>query len=331
MKGLRHITNDGVVHLAQSCRNLRVLDVSQVHQLDDEAGIAIGRHLTKLEVFHGKDNYKMTNLSVDLITRNCRDLVQVTFWGCIRLTNMSFHDQSAGSTLQIDDHFSTMPRSPSKLVLLNLWGCHSLTDSTATALQMDNLPHLRSLCVSECHRLTDRFVEGITQSLHHLLHLQLRYLRRITDASLESISHRMPGLYSLDVSFCTKLTVGGLVQLLTERCTSLSELRLYACRQLNVEGGPDGGRNVDNGRGVGGGRQLIQALRSIREVSTLSFLDLRECQHHEPFARDDLYLKGMAELGFHESLHGLFVKPACWNREVGRQLVANLSDANRLS
>mmetsp|Transcript_29095 Transcript_29095/g.55156 ORF Transcript_29095/g.55156 Transcript_29095/m.55156 type:complete len:577 (+) Transcript_29095:1589-3319(+) len=380
MKGLRHVTNEGIVRLVRSCSNLRVLDVSQVNQLDDTAGVAIGTHLTKLEVFHSRDCHKMTNRSVDLITRNCCGLIQGTFWGCIRLTHVCFGDDAddgrqqhhaekdddaaatlvdggavGNSTLRsTTTNPATMPRpsssftnihntSPAKnLTLLNLWGCHNLTD--AAALRLANLTRLRSLCVSECHRLTDKFVMEVTKSLNQLLHLQLRYLRRITDASLEYISHRMSGLYSLDVSFCTKLTVVGLTRLLTEKCTSLSELRLYSCRQLDVEGGSlmmmmnngggggGGGRNNNNGGnnghgGVGGGRRFVKALRSLRGRSILSLLDLRECQHHEPFARDDVFLDGMAGLGFDETLHGLFVRPARWNGEVMRQLVANLSDA----
>ena len=270
-----------------------------MHQLDDEAGIAIGQHLTDLEVFHGKDNYKLTNKSIDLIMKNCTNLVQVTFWGCVR------YEVGAHSIEGIND---TSPLLPRKLVLLNLWGCHKLADAAASLVT--GLTHLRSLCVSECHRLTDQFVSEITQSLPRLVHLQLRYLRRITDSSLEYISLRMPGLYSLDVSFCTKLTIAGLAELLIERCTSLSELRLYSCRQLDVEGGSlmNGARHGGNGRGVAGGRSLVQALRSVSEQSTLSFLDLRECQQHEPFARDGIYLNGMAELGFDEVLRGLFVK-----------------------
>ena len=54
VKGLRQISNQGIVHLVKSCCNLRVLDVSDVHQLSDDAGIAIGNNLAKLEVLHGK-------------------------------------------------------------------------------------------------------------------------------------------------------------------------------------------------------------------------------------------------------------------------------------
>jgi hypothetical protein len=328
MKGLRLVTNDGIVHLVKSCCNLRVLDVSQVHQLDDNAGIAIGQYLTKLEVFHGKDNYKLTNRSVDLITRNCRNLVQITLWGSIRLTHISFHDEEfadddSGPTVSA----TLLPASdirpqPMKLILLNLWGCHNLTD--AAAQHLTSLPHLRSLCVSECHRLTDRFIHGICQSLTQLLHLQLRYVRRITDSSLKSISQCMPWLYSLDVSFCTKLTLEGLSQLLIERCNSLSELRLYSCRNLNIEA-TNNGREAGIVPVVSGGLQLVRALQSVRNVSVLSFLDLRECQQHDSFSRDATMFKAIVELGFRETLHGLFIKQAFWNDEVRKQLATNVA------
>eukprot|EP01082_Thalassiosira_pseudonana_P008705 g7913.t1 g7913 contig26:552629-555163(+) len=318
MKGLRHVTNDGMVQLVQSCTNLRVLDVSHVHQLDDSAGIAIGQHLTKLEVFHARDNYKWTNESVDLITRNCKSLAQATFWGCIRLTRVSFGNEANG-TEALQPLPSILQPPSTKLVLLNLWGCHNLRDASASLLC--NLPHLRSLCVSECHKLTDAFVLGISQSLSHLLHIQLRYLRRISDVSIEAIS-MMPGLYSLDVSFCTKLTVGGLTRLVTNRCASLSELRLYSCRQLNVDGGPIATGGVNR---VGGGRPLAQAIRSVSDDSILSFLDLRECNVSESFSRDETFLREMADLGFQESLRGLFVRPAVWTERVRIQLVSTLS------
>ena len=124
MKGLRQVTNDGIVYLVQSCCNLRVLDVSQVHQLDDEAGIVIGRYLTKLEVLHGKDNYKLTNRSVDLITRNCRNLVQVTLWGSIRLTHISFHDDKLAEDGGAEEASDTGGESISKRAVTTVPAMH---------------------------------------------------------------------------------------------------------------------------------------------------------------------------------------------------------------
>lgn len=330
MKGLRNVTNDGVVHLVKSCRNLRVLDVSRVHQLDDDVGKAIGTYLNKLEVLHGRDNYHWTNVGVDVITRNCRNLVQLTLWGCIRLTHADFQNVGKDVSENVNDstsHESSMRNQPiislqtsfppSKLVLLNLWGCHNLTDETA--LLMTSLPQLRSLCVSECHKLTDQFVHGISQSLPQLVHLQLRYLRRLTDSGIDAIACRMSGLYSLDVSFCTKLTINGLVQLLRSRSESLAELRLYSCRQLDLEGS-NGGMGANGRRVVGGGQRLVQALKIERRRSILSFLDLRKCYQHEPFSRDEVFLNGMSGLGFDEPMSGLFVRRAQFNGQVREHL-----------
>lgn len=47
------------------------------------------------------------------------------------------------------------------LVILNLWGCHNLNDEASHSL--NDMPNLKSLIVSECHRLTDRFV--VSESL----------------------------------------------------------------------------------------------------------------------------------------------------------------------
>jgi len=320
MKGLMNVTNAGVVQLFESCNNLRVVDISEVHQLNDEAGVAIGKHLTKLEVLHCKDNYKLTNGSVDIITKNCKNLVQITLWGNIHLKYVNFSREEDKETLHTTTSAS-LPRpsslsdfqtTPSKLIILNLWGCHNLDDSAAKSFNKASLPHLRSLCLSECHRLTDEFVSAI--SLPQLVHLKLRYVRRITDASLETISQKMPVLYSLDLSFCTKLTISGVCRLITA-CTSLSELRLYACRQLNIG---------SVGSTSNSGRQLARALKN--SDSSLSFLDVREChqQLEPPTSRDETYVKSMLDLGFDETLTGIFIRPARWNDRISRQLVSNL-------
>ena len=318
MKGLHNVTNAGIVHLFESCTNLRVLDISEVHQLNDEAGKAIGHHLTKLEVIHCKDNYKLTNDSVDIITKNCKNLVQITLWGNIHLKHVNFSGEedmetshtTASASLPRPPSLSDFLQTPSKLIILNLWGCHNIDD--AKSFTSTCLPHLHSLCLSECHRLTDDFLGAI--SLPQLVHLKLRYVRRITDTSLETISQMMPVLYSLDLSFCTKLTISGVCRLITA-CPSMSELRLYACRQLNI------GNVVSPSHG---GRQLARALKN--SDSSVSFLDVREChsQFELPASRPETYSKSMLDLGFDETLTGIFIRPARWSDRIGKQLVSNL-------
>ena len=142
MKGLQKVTDEGFMSICRSCKKLQVLEISNV-KITDQSGIAIGENLTNLRALYMRDNFKLTNKSIDVITEKCTRLVQLTLWGCIRLKSLSFErlHQVAGC---------------GNLVLLNLWGCHSLLDEAADALAP--MTNLRSLIVSECHRLTDEFL-----------------------------------------------------------------------------------------------------------------------------------------------------------------------------
>jgi hypothetical protein len=148
IKGLRKVTDDGVISIAQSCSKLKVLEVSYI-PITDQAGIAIGEHLTNLRAVYMRDNYLLTNRSIDVITEKCTRLEQLTLWGCTRLQHLSFDQPDKSSVF-----------TSGSLVLLNLWGCHSLKDDAAIALAGMSST-LRTLIVSECHRLTDAFVVSV--------------------------------------------------------------------------------------------------------------------------------------------------------------------------
>jgi hypothetical protein len=150
LKGLMKVTDQGMTAIARSCVKLQVLEISNV-PLTDEAGIEIGTNLTKLRALYMRDNYLLTNRSIDLITETCTQLSQLTLWGCARLRHLSFHSS-------VDLNIGC-----GKLVILNLWGCHSLTDEAARALE--TMKYLRSLIVSECHKLTNTFLVSGSDAL----------------------------------------------------------------------------------------------------------------------------------------------------------------------
>jgi hypothetical protein len=106
----------------------------------------IGENLIHLEALYLRDNYMLTNQSIHVISKNCTRLKQLTLWGCIKVTQFVLdpHNQTLGT--QGCEH----------LILLNLWGVHGLTDSISSSIK--NLLSLRTLIVSECHKLSDAFV-----------------------------------------------------------------------------------------------------------------------------------------------------------------------------
>jgi hypothetical protein len=145
IKGLRKVTDAGLVALA-SCHNVRVLDVSRIPFMTDASGTCLGRSLVELRAFYCRDNYQITQTSVGALVENCLHLEQLTLWGCTRLKQLHpFPSVTTGGM-----------GTAHPLVLLNLWGCHSLQDDAAQALV--NMRHLKTLIVSECHKLTDRFL-----------------------------------------------------------------------------------------------------------------------------------------------------------------------------
>lgn len=132
MKGpIPLITNEGVITVAQACTKLHVLDISYLTQITNVAMMAI-EHLKELRSLFLRDNFNVTN---DVVTNE--KLEQLTLWGCIGLREL--HLGSAET-----------------LAVVNLWGCHSLRDDAANAFQ--GFEALRTLNMSECHRLTNEFV-----------------------------------------------------------------------------------------------------------------------------------------------------------------------------
>ena len=142
IKELRKVTDVGMKAICDACTRLEVLDISNV-PLTDQGGMAI-RKLTRLRALFTRDNYQLTNKSIDVITEKCTRLAQLVLWGSTRINHLSFDTTR-------DNAFSS-----GKLVVLNLWGCFNLKDEAAHAL--GNMKNLQSLIVSECHRLTDHFV-----------------------------------------------------------------------------------------------------------------------------------------------------------------------------
>lgn len=86
MKGLRNTSDVGLIAISESCHKLCILEISNV-PITDASGTAIGRHLHRLIALYMRDNYLLTNTSLNAIVGGCRNLTQLTLWGCTRITN----------------------------------------------------------------------------------------------------------------------------------------------------------------------------------------------------------------------------------------------------
>ena len=115
IKGLRQVSDVGVKAVCNACKKVEVLEISYV-PITDDGGVAIAQ-LVKLRALFMRDNYHLTNLSIDVITKSCALLAQLTLWGCTKMQH-----------LRVLDDYPTPAISSGKLVILNLWGCYGLKD-----------------------------------------------------------------------------------------------------------------------------------------------------------------------------------------------------------
>eukprot|EP00539_Tryblionella_compressa_P013365 CAMPEP_0178822280 /NCGR_PEP_ID=MMETSP0746-20121128/4511_1 /TAXON_ID=913974 /ORGANISM="Nitzschia punctata, Strain CCMP561" /LENGTH=696 /DNA_ID=CAMNT_0020483781 /DNA_START=106 /DNA_END=2197 /DNA_ORIENTATION=- len=314
LKGLHKVTDIGLESICKSCTQLEVLDLSQVVGLTDRGGKRI-QNLKGLRALFLRDNYQLTNGSLDEITQKCNKLTQLSLWGMIRLQHLKIGTPAFNS---------------GRLFILNLWGCHSLRDDAAHAL--GNMSNLNSLIVSECHRLTDAFIEtlvSVTGLQEGLRHLHLRYLKKISDKSISAIAANLR-LYSLDLSFCSQVTSTGIYRLLEDCRDCLVELRLKCCRNLQIGSveSLSGGEvflEAENWRrmqrqqqqsstGLGrDGNWILNALRRPPHClvdHTLCVLDVRQCGgqpvSNVPYPDSDPFVIGMAKLNFEQVVPGFF-------------------------
>jgi hypothetical protein len=310
LKSVRRISDVGLKAICHSNKKLEVLDLSQLTSITDEGGRCI-QQLTRLRALFLRDNWRLTNESLDAITTTCVKLEQLTLWGCVRLRHLKFDSGNDINTTNTSD----------RLVILNLWGIHDLQDDAAHALS--NLPNLNSLIVSECHRLTDRFVQtfAVGMKQRYLQHFDLRYLKRITDTAIVAIALNLRDLFSLDLTFCNKLTAEGIYRLLDELRDNLVELRLKSCRSLQI-GTPQHEVINEQRRMIGqqrnnnhdhAGHWILNALRRPPHCKTdhsLCLLDVRECGGQPatalPYPENDPFVKGMSALNFEQRVPGFF-------------------------
>lgn len=298
LKGLYLVTDVGIQAICQSCVLLEVLDVSQIMNLSDTGGTAI-QNLKELQALFFRDNYKLSNVSLDAITPNCVKLQQLTLWGLIGIQRLKFNDLGSG-----------------KLTMLNLWGCHNLGKELPQALESMSLS---SLVLSECQQLSDDFIMAISKipSLHNLRHLHLRYLIRMSDASLVAISKTFRSLFSLDLSFCSGISAIGIYQLLNQCRDHLVELRLKSILTLDIAYSSKQNTNERDDRRDHAGHWILNALRPIVHTNvdhTLCVLDVRLCGGQRllkrPYDKNDQFVVGMSKLHFEQQVPGFFRRSA---------------------
>ena len=197
--GCMHIHDEGLMHLAKNCTDLRKVNVQGCRNIQDEGVIRLAESCPELAYLCVSNCSHLTDAALLSMSANCS-----------RLTTL----ECASVSQFTDTGFGSLARNCHLLERLDLEECVLITDSTLAALSAC-CPRLEFISLSHCELITD---EGIRQlgmapcSSEHLIVLELDNLPLITDVSLDHLVS-CHNLQRIELYDCQLITRAGIRRL----------------------------------------------------------------------------------------------------------------------
>ncbi|RLN88634.1 hypothetical protein BBJ28_00014996 [Nothophytophthora sp. Chile5] len=223
MKRCQGVSDAGVVKIAQCCKELRHLDVSECSRLGeygDKALLEIGKCCPKLRVLDLFGCQHVHDPGVRAVAKGCPLLTTLKLTGCRDVSSVAIH---------------ALAQQCPQLQTLSLAGCIKTTNADLQLLATC-CPQLTWLDISGSPNIDARGVRGLAQNCTALTYLSLADCHRVGDAALvELVSGGAGGipksLSQLSLAGCSRVTESG-VEALTTTCTNLITLDLTNCKQI---------------------------------------------------------------------------------------------------
>lgn len=120
-----------------------------------------------------------------------------------------------------DDLIILLIQKCSKIEVLDLWNCLSLT--SAALNQVANLTHLRWLCVGDNENFDDDALEKVINNCPDLEYLDITLCTRISESVAESIANKSKKLRALVAEFCPEFATDTTLKQLSQGKTTVLE------------------------------------------------------------------------------------------------------------
>ena len=222
IQGCRNVTEDLIVKLIQSSRNLSKLDLSKCRQLkvgEETCGwIERTGSCVELQDFNISSCKEITDYTVKNIARYMTSLQKLGLSSCkgVSLMTWKFLVSKLPYLTSLD-----LSRS-------------DITDEVLLKFAQISSLGLRELSLSACKQLSDNGVVGLVKYQTKLKALRLACLD-LTSTSIVAIDKYLQGLTILDLNSCRQITDGGLVKC-QNLLKNLESLNLYSCYQISPRG-----------------------------------------------------------------------------------------------
>ncbi|EEY61279.1 uncharacterized protein PITG_01550 [Phytophthora infestans T30-4] len=223
MKRCRGVSDAGVVKIAQCCKNLRHLDVSECSRLGEYGGKAlleIGKCCPKLLVLDLYGCQHVHDSGVRAVAKGCPLLTTLRLTGCRDVSSSAIR---------------ALAHQCAQLEVLSLSGCIKTTNSDLELLAT-NCSQLTWLDISGSPNIDARGVRALAQNCTFLTYLSLAACQRVGDAALSELTSAGAGglaksLGGLSLADCPRITEHG-VDACTAFCSNLMTLNLTNCKQI---------------------------------------------------------------------------------------------------
>ncbi|OWZ19093.1 hypothetical protein PHMEG_0006720 [Phytophthora megakarya] len=223
MKRCRGVSDAGIVKIAQCCKDLRHLDVSECSRLGeygDKALLEIGKCCPKLRVLDLFGCQHVHDPGVRAVAKGCPLLTTLRLTGCRDVSSFAIR---------------ALAQQCTQLEVLSLSGCIKTTNSDLELLAT-NCPQLTWLDISGSPNIDARGVCALAQNCTSLTYLSLAGCLRIGDSALNELINTGAGgltktLTELSLAGCPRVTENG-VDALTTVCNNLITLNLTNCKQI---------------------------------------------------------------------------------------------------
>ncbi|XP_031282864.1 F-box/LRR-repeat protein 3-like [Pistacia vera] len=287
LEGCYGIDDDGLATLEQSCKPLKVLNMSNcqnishvgfscltngavsLQQLTLAYSFAFTADLSKcLQNFPALQSVKFDGCSV-----TCSGITAIGNW-CASLTELSLRACS-GLT---DEQLSFVVQSHKELKKLDITCCCKITYVSIDSIT-NSCTSLTSLRMECCSSVSKEAFVLIGQHCRYLEELDVTD-NEVDDEGLKSIS-RCPKLLNLKLGICSNITDNGLTHV-GKGCSMLKELDLYrstGITDVGVAAISHGCSSLEEVNIAYNDRITDASLTSLSKCSSLRVLEIRGCTH----------------------------------------------------
>jgi len=228
------ITDEGLYQFAVTVNTstFTSLDITCCRSITDDGLVGMAEKCTAMKYLNICGVNRCTAIGAKAITHNCLDLEYLNFEDLDLVTDEVFHFDSIGDGRRAVDQ-----KMLAKIVDLNLSECARLTDHAVAGVSQRCLK-LEVLNLSGCTMLTDEACQFIIREPRtggprgeKLKKLRLAYCMNMTDRCLEFLSKRCMKLEWVDLTGCVHFTDDG-IRKLAGHCKGIQSLILARCKRL---------------------------------------------------------------------------------------------------